>query len=179
MKNLVFVYQVYINTVMHLIIFISEIFVFSGIALLLLYYQPIGFIIVSAVSFLVIGTYSLLTANRLVQLGKQRQEQDGLMVQKIQQGLGGIREIKIYNRESSFLNLFQKSNYKLYNISWLNQLIQKLPKAELHCHLDGSLRVNTIIDLANKHKIKLPTFDPKQLNKILLLNILLYSSLTP
>ena len=47
------------------------------------------------------------------------------------------------------------------------QLIQKLPKAELHCHLDGSLRVNTIIDLANKHKIKLPTFDPKQLNKIL------------
>ena len=30
------------------------------------------------------------------------------------------------------------------------ELIQKLPKAELHCHLDGSLRVATIIDLAKQ-----------------------------
>lgn len=39
------------------------------------------------------------------------------------------------------------------------KLIQKLPKAELHCHLDGSLRVDTIIDLAKKQKVELPTFD--------------------
>jgi len=131
LNNIVKETAVCFHTIMHLIIFISEIFVFSGIALLLLYYQPMGFVIVSAVSFLVIGTYSLLTSKKLVQLGKKRQEQDGLMVQKIQQGLAGIREIKIYNRESSFLNLFQKSNYELYNISWLNQLIQKLPRVFL------------------------------------------------
>ncbi len=38
-------------------------------------------------------------------------------------------------------------------------LIQSLPKAELHCHLDGSIRVETIIDLAKKQKVKLPTFN--------------------
>lgn len=38
-------------------------------------------------------------------------------------------------------------------------LIKKLPKTDLHVHLDGSLRLDTIIDLARKHKVKLPTED--------------------
>lgn len=36
------------------------------------------------------------------------------------------------------------------------QFIQSLPKAELHCHLDGSMRVDTIIELAKQQKVKLP-----------------------
>src|SRR5256714_9361084 len=42
-------------------------------------------------------------------------------------------------------------------------LIQRLPKTDLHCHLDGSLRLDTVIDLARKHRIKLPTFDRGEL----------------
>ena len=34
-------------------------------------------------------------------------------------------------------------------------MINKLPKIELHCHLDGSVRVDTIIDIAKKENIKL------------------------
>ena len=33
------------------------------------------------------------------------------------------------------------------------ELIKKLPKVELHCHLDGSLRINTIIDISKKIKL--------------------------
>ena len=33
------------------------------------------------------------------------------------------------------------------------KLIKQLPKVELHCHLDGSLRIDTIIDLAKKNNI--------------------------
>ena len=48
-----------------------------------------------------------------------------------------------------------------------NKLIKKLPKVELHCHLDGSLRVDTIIDLAKKNNIDLPTVDENRLNKLI------------
>lgn len=41
--------------------------------------------------------------------------------------------------------------------------IQRLPKTDLHCHLDGSVRIATILDLAEKQKIKLPAEDPDRL----------------
>lgn len=30
------------------------------------------------------------------------------------------------------------------------EILKKLPKAELHCHLDGSIRISTIIELAKE-----------------------------
>lgn len=42
-------------------------------------------------------------------------------------------------------------------------LIAEMPKVELHCHLDGSLRVGTILDLAKKGNISLPAEDPEAL----------------
>ena len=39
------------------------------------------------------------------------------------------------------------------------ELIRKLPKTDLHVHLDGSLRLDTVIDLARKQNVKLPTDD--------------------
>ncbi|MEE2830257.1 MAG: adenosine deaminase [Myxococcota bacterium] len=36
------------------------------------------------------------------------------------------------------------------------EFLQAIPKADLHCHLDGSLRVDTILDLAKRQGIRLP-----------------------
>ncbi|MBI4051045.1 MAG: adenosine deaminase, partial [Elusimicrobia bacterium] len=38
----------------------------------------------------------------------------------------------------------------------IRNLLWNLPKVDLHCHLDGSLRVATILDLARQAKVKLP-----------------------
>ena len=52
-------------------------------------------------------------------------------------------------------------------IKLTREFVKSLPKAELHCHLDGSMRVETIIDIAKKENVKLPTTDIKKLRKIL------------
>jgi adenosine deaminase len=36
------------------------------------------------------------------------------------------------------------------------EFLNSLPKVELHCHLDGSVRVETILELAKKHNVELP-----------------------
>ena len=48
-------------------------------------------------------------------------------------------------------------------------LLKRLPKVELHCHLDGSLRVPTILDLAKKDKVTLPTSSYDKLSKLLVI----------
>ncbi len=41
----------------------------------------------------------------------------------------------------------------------------KIPKSDLHLHLDGSLRIKTLIELAKKDKIKLPYYTEEELRK--------------
>jgi adenosine deaminase len=44
-------------------------------------------------------------------------------------------------------------------------LLKELPKTDLHVHLDGSLRIETLIDLAIKQKVTIPTTDPEKLKE--------------
>jgi adenosine deaminase len=43
------------------------------------------------------------------------------------------------------------------------ELIEKLPKTDLHVHLDGSLRLATILELAQRERIELPATTPEAL----------------
>jgi adenosine deaminase len=47
------------------------------------------------------------------------------------------------------------------------ELIEKLPKTDLHCHLDGSLRLRTILELAEEQKVKLPARDEEKLARLI------------
>jgi adenosine deaminase len=38
--------------------------------------------------------------------------------------------------------------------------LDRLPKVELHCHVEGTMRPGTVVDLAGKNGIPLPTADP-------------------
>jgi adenosine deaminase len=48
----------------------------------------------------------------------------------------------------------------------MGERIRAIPKAELHRHLEGCVRLDTVLDLARQHGLKLPTFDPAGLDKI-------------
>jgi adenosine deaminase len=39
------------------------------------------------------------------------------------------------------------------------EYLRRLPKVELHCHVEGTLRPTTVAELARKHDIELPTAD--------------------
>jgi adenosine deaminase len=45
------------------------------------------------------------------------------------------------------------------------EFFRQLPKVDLHVHLDGSLRLETILALAELHKVELPSKDPAELRR--------------
>jgi adenosine deaminase len=38
------------------------------------------------------------------------------------------------------------------------EFVAELPKTDLHVHLDGSLRIPTLIELAREHRVELPSY---------------------
>ena len=48
----------------------------------------------------------------------------------------------------------------------LEKQIKALPKAELHRHIEGCVRVDTLLDVARRHGLALPTFDRAELENI-------------
>ncbi len=45
--------------------------------------------------------------------------------------------------------------------STLWQMLKGLPKIELHRHLEGSIRLETLVDVAMRHDIPLPSYEPE------------------
>src|SRR5206468_4360046 len=47
------------------------------------------------------------------------------------------------------------------------QIIRRLPKTDLHCHLDGCLRPRTLLELADEQGVKLPVRKLPALTRLL------------
>jgi adenosine deaminase len=47
------------------------------------------------------------------------------------------------------------------------RVLRRLPKAEIHCHLDGCLRPRTVLELAREQAVELPTTNLAQLTRLL------------
>jgi adenosine deaminase len=45
--------------------------------------------------------------------------------------------------------------------------LEKLPKTDLHCHLDGSLRLRSILAIAEQQKVRLPAQDEDRLRQLI------------
>ena len=52
----------------------------------------------------------------------------------------------------------------------LAEHLRRLPKVELHCHVEGSARASTIADLARRNAVDLPVDDPAELFRFTSLN---------
>ena len=45
-------------------------------------------------------------------------------------------------------------------------VLRRLPKTDLHLHLDGSLRLDTLIDLAQQYGVDLPADTPEGMREL-------------
>mmetsp|Transcript_13472 Transcript_13472/g.19622 ORF Transcript_13472/g.19622 Transcript_13472/m.19622 type:complete len:447 (-) Transcript_13472:388-1728(-) len=44
-----------------------------------------------------------------------------------------------------------------------DEFLRRIPKTDLHCHLDGSIRIQTLIDLCKEQNLELPSYDVEEL----------------
>lgn len=107
---------------------ITEILVFIGISTMLFVVEPLGaLLVVSTLGFAGWG-FSHITKSRILRWGEARQLHEGLRIQHLQQGLGGVKDVKLLGREDDFF-----AQYWLHNVGSAcsaqhEQTLQQLPR---------------------------------------------------
>ena len=89
-----------------LVIFISELLVIIGISLILILIEPIGFIMSMAIFGIISIIFMKFTKNKVKKYGDQRLINSTSSIKTLQQGVDGIKAIKLAGNEAEFLNYF-------------------------------------------------------------------------
>ena len=87
-----------------------EILVLVSIASLIIFLQPIPAIVAAVSIAICLMIFSKINKKRLSKIGKDRQYHDALKIQHLNQGLNGIKEIKLSSKENEFSFIFNKHN---------------------------------------------------------------------
>ena len=87
-----------------------EILVLVSIASLIIFLQPIPAIVAAFSIAICLMIFSKINKKRLSKIGKDRQYHDALKIQHLNQGLNGIKEIKLSSKENEFSSIFNKHN---------------------------------------------------------------------
>lgn len=111
-----------------LLLLLTECFVLAGIAILLLFIEPIGATAIVVVLGGAAWVFHRLTRARITQWGRERQHHEGLRIQHMQQGLGGAKEVKLLGREKVFLARFDHHNCKSTRVWKLQTTLQSIPR---------------------------------------------------
>lgn len=90
--------------------------------------EPIISLVVILFSGLGAGSFLLLTQKKVKAYGEQEQDHRKEMIKAINQGLGGIKDARVLNRENLFIEKFRVEAYNSTRLQAYIRYIQQVPK---------------------------------------------------
>jgi ATP-binding cassette, subfamily B, bacterial PglK len=138
---------------------LTETLVLVGFGSLLFAIEPLGTLIVACVLGLVSWSFHYVTRGRIARWGEARQHHAGLRIQHLQQGLGGVKDVKLLGRETEFLEQYRLHNTQSALVNQLHQTSQQLPRLwlELLAVIGLALLVLTMLAQGRATEAMLPT----------------------
>lgn len=106
----------------------AECLVLLGILALLLVVEPLGILLVASTLGLAVWGFQSLTRDRILRWGVARQAHEGLRLQHLQQGLGGVKDVKVLGREGGFLAQYWTHNNGNAQVGQRQSTLEALPR---------------------------------------------------
>lgn len=104
------VHQFVYSVLNPLIILTVELTVIIALACMLFFFEPASAFFLFSATIISMYVFQLSTRNYLQKWGKERQREEGYKIQKAQEGLAGVKDIKLLGQEYSFV-----TNYSIHN----------------------------------------------------------------
>ena len=112
-------------------VMVAELLVFVGVLILLLIAEPIGAGLVVISLFLVGVIFYQNTRHVIFRWGESRQHHEGKRIQYLQQGFGGIKDLKVLGREDEFSNQYTHHVSATSALGKRMNVMQALPRLAL------------------------------------------------
>ncbi len=128
LQNVIHEVSLLVGALTSLLTVVSEALVLVGLATLLLLVEPVGVLVVGSALAGAGLLFHRGTRSVVQHLGAARLHHEGRRVQHVQQGLGGIKDIKIFGREQYFLDAFRVHNRESSMVSATQASLQILPR---------------------------------------------------
>lgn len=114
--------------IIHMMEMIAEIFVCIAIGIYLFIVSKSMSVIIAGLLIICLALFSFITKHYSSRWGKQGQDYKARIYQWMNQSLGGIKEIKVLNREQKFISEYDSYFTKYVRVLRLNRLIGVIPK---------------------------------------------------
>lgn len=110
------------------VMILSEVLVLVGVSAVVVFVEPLIALTVGSVFFIVSALYYSVINVHLAQWGKRRQISESGRIQVVKEGLDGIKETKIFGRESDFMSRFNDHNAKTIRTFHLQNFATQIPR---------------------------------------------------
>lgn len=110
-----------------------------GLFALLMYVEPVGTLIVGVVFGLSAWGFQRLTSRKIVQWGDESQEHAQSVIKHLNQGLSGIKDVKVLGAEESFIDSYASNVTSVMSLQRLYKFLQALPRLWLEIITMGAL----------------------------------------
>ena len=107
---------------------LAEIAVVICLGVYLFYTSPTISIVILGLVVVCVGFFTLLSRKYSRRIGKQNEAYNAQLYQWINQSLGGIKEVKVLNRESFFVDSYKDVYKKLIKGAKNNEMLATIPK---------------------------------------------------
>ncbi|MDC1315991.1 ABC transporter ATP-binding protein/permease, partial [Alphaproteobacteria bacterium] len=114
-----------------ILIVITEIFLASGVILILIIFNSKLFFVMLLVAFLILGIFFFSIRKAIDLLGKKRQFYEGERFKIIGNAINSFKITKIFNKENYYLDTFFNKSKPIIKSGTLNETFSQLPKAIL------------------------------------------------
>ena len=157
-KNILNEANLFNQTTVGLMVTISESLVIIAIISLMIFVQPLAASLVGVIFLLCFLMYFFFLRKKMELWGHSRQYHDGLRIQHVQQGLGSIKEIKLFGRENGFASVFEVHNFGNADVLRKQYFMREVPRLAIESVAVTALAIVVVlISLGSESQTLIPT----------------------
>ncbi len=129
LRNIAQEVNVLINSVIsNLLMLTREAIMALGILAFLFVIEPLITLVIISLSVLGAGAFILFNKNKMKEYGREEQECRFQMIKALNQGLGGIKDARVLNREEEFIEKFRMEAYRSTQLKAYIRFMQRIPR---------------------------------------------------